>query len=115
MSTNDNIIFLIKLYQFFSALKIQDVPLNPPNNRKRFCAFVIAEVSKLTNCRGIAFTKVVVNYIFRYQLATILDLYVNGYLYRQNNLTNEFLDLKLIEKEVLVEIFEQIFQYIYFF
>ena len=62
----------------------------------------------------IAFTKVVVNYIFRCQLATILNLYVNGYLYRQNNLTNEFMDLKLVEKEVLVEIFEQIAQYIMF-
>ena len=36
----------------------------------------------------------------------------NGYLYRQNNLTNEFLDLKLVEKKVSVEIFEQIVQYI---
>ena len=35
-----------------------------------------------------------------------------GYLYRQNNLTNEFLDLKLVEKKVSVEIFEQIVQYI---
>ena len=47
-------------------------------------------------------------------LAAILDLYVNGYLYRQNNPTNEFLDLKLVEKEVLVEIFGQIVQYIIF-
>ena len=84
------------------------------NNRKRFCAFQIAEVSKLTNSRGIAFTKVVLNNIFRYQQATILDFYVNGYLYRQNNLTNEFLDLKLVDKKVLLEIFEQIFQYILF-
>ena len=38
-----------------------------------------------------------------------MDLYVNGYLHRQNNLKNEFLALKLVEKEVLVEIFEQIF------
>ena len=35
-------------------------------------------------------------------------MYVNGYLYRQNNLTNKFLDLKLVEKEVLVEISGQI-------
>ena len=41
-------------------------------------------------------------------------LTVNGYIYRQNNLTNEFLDLKLAAKEVLVEIFEQIFQCIFF-
>ena len=38
----------------------------------------------------------------------ILDLNVNGYLYRQNNLTNKFLDFK---KEVLVEIFGHIIQY----
>ena len=44
----------------------------------------------------------------------ILDLNVNGYLYRQNNLTNEFLDLKFVEKEVSVEMFEQIVQYIMF-
>ena len=30
----------------------------------------------------------------------------------QNNLTNEFMDLNLVEKEVLVEIFRQIVQYI---
>ena len=36
------------------------------------------------------------------------------YLCRQNNPTNEFLDLKLVEKEVLVEIFGQIVQYIIF-
>ena len=48
-------------------------------------------------------------------MAAILDLYVNGYLYRQNNLTNEFLDLKFVEKEVLVEMFEQIVQYIMFY
>ena len=41
-------------------------------------------------------------------MATFLDFYVNGYIYRQNNLTNEFLELKLVKKEVLVEIFEQI-------
>ena len=46
-----------------------------------------------------------------FRLADISDLYVIGYLYRQNNLTNEFLDLKLVEKEVLVEIFGQIVQY----
>ena len=34
------------------------------------------------------------------RLVAILDLYVNGYLYRQNNLTNEFLDRKFVEKEV---------------
>ena len=39
------------------------------------------------------------------RLAAILNLYVIGYLYRQYNLTNEFLDLKLVEKEVLVEMF----------
>ena len=44
------------------------------------------------------------------RLAAILDLYVNGYLYRQNNPTNEFLDLKLVEKVLLVEIFGQIVQ-----
>ena len=48
------------------------------------------------------------------RLADILDLYVNGYLYRQNNLTNEFLDLKFVEKELLVEMFEHIVQYIMF-
>ena len=44
-------------------------------------------------------TKVVVNYIFIRQLATILDLYVNCYIpvYRQNNLTNELLEPKLVE------------------
>ena len=47
-------------------------------------------------------------------MAAIFDLHVNGYLYRQNNPTNESLDLKLVEKEVLVEIFEQIAQYIMF-
>ena len=44
----------------------------------------------------------------------ILGLYAIGYLYCQNNLTNEFLDLKLVEKEVLVEIFGQIVQYTIF-
>ena len=29
-------------------------------------------------------------------------------MYRQNNLTNKFLDIKLVEKEVLVGIFGQI-------
>ena len=43
-----------------------------------------------------------------------MDLYVNGYLHRQNNPTNELLDLKLVEKEVLVEIFGQIVQYNFF-
>ena len=43
-----------------------------------------------------------------------MNLYVNGYLYHQNNLTNEFLDLKLVKKEVLLEIFEEIFQCIFF-
>ena len=32
------------------------------------------------------------------RLAAILDLYVNGYLYRQNSLTNEYVELKLVEK-----------------
>ena len=33
------------------------------------------------------------------RLAAILDLkYCNGYLYRQNNMTNEFLDLNFVEK-----------------
>ena len=45
------------------------------------------------------------------RLEAILDLYVISYFYRQNNLTNEFLDLKLVEKEVLDEIFGQIVQY----
>ena len=35
-------------------------------------------------------------------------------IYRQNNLENQLLDLKLVEKEVLVEIFGQIVQYIIF-
>ena len=48
------------------------------------------------------------------RLAAILDLYVNGYLYFRNNLTNEFLDLKLENKQVLAEIFGQIVQYIIF-
>ena len=47
-------------------------------------------------------------------MAAILGLYAIGYLYHQNNLTNEFLDLKLVEKEVLVEIFGQIVQYTIF-
>ena len=44
------------------------------------------------------------------RLAAILDLYVIGYLYGQNDLTNESLDRKLVEKLVLVGIFEQIVQ-----
>ena len=47
-------------------------------------------------------------------MAAILDLYVNSYLYRHNNWTNGFLDIKLVEKEVLVEIFGQIVQNIIF-
>ena len=47
-------------------------------------------------------------------MAAILDLYVNGYLYRQNNPTNEFLDLKLVEKKVSVENVGQKVQYIIF-
>ena len=41
-----------------------------------------------------------------------MDLYVNVYLYCQNNMTNVFLDPKLVE-EVLVEIFGRIVQYIF--
>ena len=44
------------------------------------------------------------------RLAAILDLYVIGYLYSQNDLTNESLDRKLVEKLVLVGSFEQIVQ-----
>ena len=48
------------------------------------------------------------------RLAAILDLYVIGYLYGQNDLTNESLDRKLVEKLVLVWIFEQIVQNTFF-